>query len=471
GRYRPDGDHVLSKVPNHQEPLTITFDRPVSQVGSFIGTGRGGNRPTVTIQAFGADGKLIKTLSGHVDDFADLANREGFWGIRTRTNVITKITIRNDNPTSYGNALIVDDLTWHRGEDYSGDWASATQAFEANFSDEPRLVELDVSAAIVEEGFPTRWEAADYSPSISSPGGTAVAAEGEFEVGALDGYDGTIAADASFVLTSQLEANSSGMQIHLDQPVSKIGGLSAIGGLPETSFVYSRLRVIGTDEVGNQVAVETLALDPHADLENQEVYWTLESSHGDISNVTIQLVDQEGHPVGMSYTASLDRLRFVPVTTTTCDLDQDGSCGVADLDQLISAIASGDASPRFDLTSDGLVDVQDRDAWLAEAGAQNLASGASYQLADANLDGLVDGLDFVTWNNHKFSVTGKWSQGDFNADGMTDGLDFVIWNSNKFMTAALQDVTSGLPTQDDQDDTVSLVDELFANFELIDRSA
>ena len=41
------------------------------------------------------------------------------------------------------------------------------------------------------------------------------------------------------------------------------------------------------------------------------------------------------------------------------------------------------------------MDVVDRDLWLAEAGAFNLGPGKIYLLGDANLDGVVDGQDFI----------------------------------------------------------------------------
>ena len=56
-------------------------------------------------------------------------------------------------------------------------------------------------------------------------------------------------------------------------------------------------------------------------------------------------------------------------------------------------------------------------------------------LGDANLDGVVDGQDFVAWNSNKFSSGTSWATGDFNGDGVTDGQDFVHWNTNKFMMA------------------------------------
>ena len=73
-----------------------------------------------------------------------------------------------------------------------------------------------------------------------------------------------------------------------------------------------------------------------------------------------------------------------------------------------------------------------------EAGEANLGSGRRYLAGDANLDGVVDGQDFIAWNNNKFSNTAAWGAGDFNADGAVDGQDFIIWNNNKFQTSDAQ---------------------------------
>ena len=119
----------------------------------------------------------------------------------------------------------------------------------------------------------------------------------------------------------------------------------------------------------------------------------------------------------------------------TGDFDRDGDFDCVDVDALVLAISSGSTEYNFDLTGDGLVDVNDLASWLAEAGAANLASGNAYLPGDANLDGAVDGADFLVWNTSKFSSVSAWCSGDFNADGAVDGLDFLIWNDNKFQTA------------------------------------
>ena len=102
---------------------------------------------------------------------------------------------------------------------------------------------------------------------------------------------------------------------------------------------------------------------------------------------------------------------------------------------MVAEIASGGADLSFDMTGDGLVNAGDLDEWLDVAGTFNV--GAPYIGGDANLDGLVDGADFLIWNANKFTNTPAWCQGDFTADGFIDGADFLVWNANKFTESDL----------------------------------
>lgn len=124
------------------------------------------------------------------------------------------------------------------------------------------------------------------------------------------------------------------------------------------------------------------------------------------------------------------------------DFDADGDHTCADIDMLVAAVATHSQLPYFDLNGDDLVDLADVDTWLARAGAAELPSQQPYRPGDANLDGAIDGLDFVVWNAHKFSGSAGWCGGDFNADGFTDGLDFSIWNAGKFTVAAVPEPSS-----------------------------
>jgi hypothetical protein len=122
------------------------------------------------------------------------------------------------------------------------------------------------------------------------------------------------------------------------------------------------------------------------------------------------------------------------------DFDCDGSLNAADIDALVAAIAGDQSSLVFDLTGDGETNYDDLVEWLALGGAANLASGNSYLFGDANLDGSVDGNDFLAWNGNKFTNVAAWTGGDFNADGIVNGVDFLDWNANKFISADVQPV-------------------------------
>ena len=121
------------------------------------------------------------------------------------------------------------------------------------------------------------------------------------------------------------------------------------------------------------------------------------------------------------------------------DFNDDGLWNETDIDLLVADIVGGGTPALFDLNADGSVDNGDRDAWLVEAGAINLASGNPYPMGDANLDGFVDGQDFIRWNDNKFTNVAAWSAADFNADGAVDGSDFIIWNDNSFTNTAFYD--------------------------------
>ena len=54
----------------------------------------------------------------------------------------------------------------------------------------------------------------------------------------------------------------------------------------------------------------------------------------------------------------------------------------------------------------------------------------------------MDGLDFIAWNDNKFTSVAAWCSGDFTADGTVDEADFFLWNENKFMSA---DSASAVP--------------------------
>jgi hypothetical protein len=138
--------------------------------------------------------------------------------------------------------------------------------------------------------------------------------------------------------------------------------------------------------------------------------------------------------------------QYLAIATTECDFDADGGCDVTDLNMLLAegpvddgvAVTEG-VNDQFDLTGDFQIDLDDRDEWLSQGG---LASGfdSPFKLGDANLDGFVDGQDFLQWNSNKFTSSLRWDNGDFNADGTVDGADFLLWNAAKFTGSNLSSV-------------------------------
>ena len=83
--------------------------------------------------------------------------------------------------------------------------------------------------------------------------------------------------------------------------------------------------------------------------------------------------------------------------------------------------------------------------------------GNAYLLGDANLDGTVDGVDFLIWNQYKFTSTTAWTRGDFTVDATIDGGDFLVWNIAKFMTSDLNEDESVA-----REAAIDFVSELFA---------
>ncbi len=123
--------------------------------------------------------------------------------------------------------------------------------------------------------------------------------------------------------------------------------------------------------------------------------------------------------------------------TVTGDFDNDGDYDCDDIDALVAEIAASTNQSSFDLTNDGLVNLDDRDEWLAQAGAANLPSGNPYLIGDANLSGSVDVSDRIVWNTSKFTFTAAWCSGDFNADGTVDVTDLSLLTANIFQSALL----------------------------------
>jgi hypothetical protein len=134
----------------------------------------------------------------------------------------------------------------------------------------------------------------------------------------------------------------------------------------------------------------------------------------------------------------LGRLDAGAIEYVPGDINQDQGFNCIDVNELSRAIAMRSTNDlynideNYDAAGSPIVDIADLLAWLKFAGGIHLLSGRPYLQADANLDGSVDGVDFIIWNTNKFTSNRGFCEGDFNADGNVDGEDFVIWNTYKF---------------------------------------
>ncbi len=142
------------------------------------------------------------------------------------------------------------------------------------------------------------------------------------------------------------------------------------------------------------------------------------------------------------------RVAGVAEPSHSCDFSSDSACNIDDLNAMLAVgpIAPGVAvtpgiNDQFDLTGDGVIDNADADQWLGDAATVN-GFGSPYKRGDANLDGVVDGQDFILWNASKFTNSLLWDNGEVNGDGVVDGQDFILWNANKFTSS---DGASAIP--------------------------
>jgi hypothetical protein len=100
-----NGVPVYNKIydddPN--SPLTIDFAAPVSSLGGYIANSAGGPSG-LTITAFDTLGNQLGTMVTRVDNWGNADNSEGWWGIKTDSPEISRITILSTG--NYGVATL-----------------------------------------------------------------------------------------------------------------------------------------------------------------------------------------------------------------------------------------------------------------------------------------------------------------------------------------------------------------------------
>ena len=328
----------------------------------------------------------------------------------------TKIAVNGYDP---GNVIVYD----YVAGDTAGGGASLSNARETSAilvpTDTQGTAWLDSNTVVAFDSFGSIWTvnattmATNFETAITTPAvgsdTTTLLYNPEISPYLWAGYSG-------------FDGNASTSELYVLDPNSNFSLVNTVA----LSTSGESIREMAFDADGNLFystfgsEIEVLlgaAADPAGIMDNSGVDWYSSDTFASFSGIDIGLGDT-GNP-------GID-----------CDFNDDTLCDGTDIDMLTMDIANGTNDvANLDLNGDGSVTYDDVTQWLADAGAMNLVSQNSYLVGDANLDGNVDGQDFVDWNTNKFTTSGQWTKGDFNADGPTDGQDFVLWNTNKFMSA------------------------------------
>ena len=139
-----------------------------------------------------------------------------------------------------------------------------------------------------------------------------------------------------------------------------------------------------------------------------------------IGDVTLE-GDVDGNDIDLLFAEIFSRSTVVGQNRWGMDITEPGA-SVITTDELEPG-----PDPRFDLDIDTWVNLDDVDYLVRDL------LGTEY--GDANLDGLVDGLDeaimLPSLQGEDESAPGGWSDGDFNGDGWVSQEDYEIWEENQ----------------------------------------
>lgn len=84
-------------------------------------------------------------------------------------------------------------------------------------------------------------------------------------------------------------------------------------------------------------------------------------------------------------------------------------------------------------------------SWSSGAGVQGLANLRNWaHAADATLDGVADGADFLAWQRGFGMTNPSLTHGDFTGDGVVDALDLQVWR-NTFAAGNGNSIAAAVP--------------------------
>ena len=110
-----------------------------------------------------------------------------------------------------------------------------------------------------------------------------------------------------------------------------------------------------------------------------------------------------------------------PKTELPGDFDSNGILDVADIDDLLVRVASGESPSTYDLNNDTVVNTEDIRVWVIGL--------AGTWVGDANLDGAFNSGDLITAlaaGTYEMDVDAGWESGDFDGSGRFDTGDLIF---------------------------------------------
>jgi hypothetical protein len=223
-----------------------------------------------------------------------------------------------------------------------------------------------------------------------------------------------------------------------DMTIGEIPGLPLVQGTPSVSGIGPISMVNGTD---------AFFLAPAFQSDEVQIAFLVTpartSNTGTVGEIFLTLGvlggDENNEPIPYEGIFGLVQPIAIPFFAEPCDINVDGMCDVDDLNQLLAALGTENSEVNLD-ASNPLIDLSDRDAWLADA--QIEAAGATFVTGDTDLDGDVDASDLNKLGLH-WQMGGQlgWQAGDFDGSGMVDAADLnalsLHWRHGSVATTAV----------------------------------
>jgi hypothetical protein len=192
------------------------------------------------------------------------------------------------------------------------------------------------------------------------------------------------------------------------------------------------------------VGTSGLNLRPNGKWLGRVVYNLLPFDAGTDSGLTYTAPNQDTSPAEpISRLTDLPFDESTPLGTFTflrildSDFNQNGVYDAEDIDDLTVAVRHSRTETVYDVNKDGMVSVDDRLAWLDNAGIRP---------GDADLNGEFNSGDLVTIfqaGEYQDLIEGNsgWSEGDFDGNGDSDSSDLVLaLETGNYQFAAIRTV-------------------------------